>query len=202
MVNRAEELIACLEAEIVKLDARVADLESTKLHREMVMLRTDRDRLAAELKYTIAAYVTGNKPSAGDGVNWKAVAGEQKAIIEGLQDRLNASRDVVPDDVCLHGIRSPHECRDCAESQSVPYGWVEPIGGVFVDNFTKMCMRDSDAANYSLPLYAAPTPAPANGADDLNMVMIRRVIDCGALSCPQYEELEADLCALFAGGAQ
>lgn len=76
-----------------------------------------------------------------------------------------------------HGVRLPHECRECVDSVAVPYGWVEPVGGVFVDSFTKMCMRDRDAADYSLPLYTHPSDQVAKGLVVELRAMLARIAD-------------------------
>lgn len=131
--------VEILRAEIVKRDARIAELEATKLHGEMVMLRTDRDRLAAELKYTIAA-LKAQQPSGAvlpehfemepfqtvdkGSTNYKAGF---NAAIRKVRESLNPCRaQPVPDGYVVVPVEPTPEMSEAAataESSSLIYGF-------------------------------------------------------------------------------
>jgi hypothetical protein len=57
-------------------------------------------------------------------------------LVGALQDKVHtdagpfrAGQSVKETEVCPHGIRAPHECKECADSLVIPDGWCPICGG-------------------------------------------------------------------------
>jgi hypothetical protein len=76
-------------------------------------------------------------PLPADLKQWRDSAQETPADLVGaLQDKVHtdagpfrAGQSVKETEVCPHGIRAPHECKECADSLVIPDGWCPICGG-------------------------------------------------------------------------